>query len=246
MTGNPAWRRRVAALEASRAAISASTRVRRNSSGLHRWVFAVTSSSGASRRIAAIFSRFSPSVRSAGSTGGAAVTMAHSASPSVRRCRYGVDLVGVQGPGRHRRQGQHLGQRVPGRPRGGGCAGGGEDGADVGGPPPPIGHGPLQRGDQRVAAVRSGEGDDVGELAAELGHPGGGRADQERLRGRAERAEVLLHLGSGPGCPVRLVRAGPVVVGVVDAGLTRPDQAVFGQHLPGQRRDHAQHWSRWW
>ena len=42
-----------------------STRVRRNSSGLHRWVFAVTKSSGARRRIPAIFSRFRPSVRSA-------------------------------------------------------------------------------------------------------------------------------------------------------------------------------------
>jgi hypothetical protein len=42
-------------VEASGAAISASTRVRRNSSGLHRCVFAVTSSPGASRRIAAIF-----------------------------------------------------------------------------------------------------------------------------------------------------------------------------------------------
>ena len=61
-----------AVLEASRVAISASTRVRRNSSGLHRCVFAVISSSGASRRIAAIFSRFSPSLRSAASTGGGA------------------------------------------------------------------------------------------------------------------------------------------------------------------------------
>ncbi|MFL6044408.1 MAG: hypothetical protein ACJ72M_04745 [Propionibacteriaceae bacterium] len=38
VTGNIAWRGRVRALEASRAAISASTRVRSNSSGLQRWV----------------------------------------------------------------------------------------------------------------------------------------------------------------------------------------------------------------
>ena len=72
--GEPGWRLLVAALEASRAAISASTRVRRNSSGLQRCVFAVISSSGASRRIAAIFSRFSPTFRSAARTGGLVLT----------------------------------------------------------------------------------------------------------------------------------------------------------------------------
>ena len=78
VTGKLACRIRVRTLDASRAAISASTRVRRNSSGFHRCVFAVTSSSGASRRIAAIFNRFSPSFRSAGSGGGVvAVTTPH-------------------------------------------------------------------------------------------------------------------------------------------------------------------------
>ncbi|MFC5041509.1 hypothetical protein [Ornithinimicrobium kibberense] len=56
-------------MEASRAAISASTRARSTSSGAHRWVLAVTSSSGASCRIAASLSRRSPAVRSASSTG---------------------------------------------------------------------------------------------------------------------------------------------------------------------------------
>ena len=79
--GTPAGRIRVRALDSSRAAISASTRVRRNSSGFHRWVFAVTSSSGARRRIAAIFSRFSPSLRSAASGGGAVLT----ADPPIGR-----------------------------------------------------------------------------------------------------------------------------------------------------------------
>ena len=65
MTGNAAVFSRVRALEASRAVISASTRVRSSSSGVHRWVFAVSSSSGASWRIAASLSRRSPSARSA-------------------------------------------------------------------------------------------------------------------------------------------------------------------------------------
>ena len=47
VTGNAAALSRVRALEASRAVISASTRVRSSSSGAHRWVFAVISSSGA-------------------------------------------------------------------------------------------------------------------------------------------------------------------------------------------------------
>jgi hypothetical protein len=46
VTGNAAALRRVRALEASRALISASTRVRSSSSGVQRWVFAVRSSSG--------------------------------------------------------------------------------------------------------------------------------------------------------------------------------------------------------
>ena len=98
-------------MEASRAAISASTRVRRNSSGLQRWVFAVTSSSGASRRIAAIFSRFSPAFRSAASGGGRGRSRLVPSSPRS------VDRVGVQRPGRHRRQGQHSAS-LPGRPWG--------------------------------------------------------------------------------------------------------------------------------
>jgi hypothetical protein len=76
-TGKAAVRIRVRALDSSRAVISASTRVRRNSSGFQRWVLAVTSSSGARRRIAAIFSRFSPAFRSAASGGGAVVTVHH-------------------------------------------------------------------------------------------------------------------------------------------------------------------------
>src|SRR5436309_2617930 len=60
MTGNAALFIRVRALEASRAASSASIRMRSSSSGAHRWVLAVISSSGASWRIAASLSRRSP------------------------------------------------------------------------------------------------------------------------------------------------------------------------------------------
>src|SRR4029450_12390743 len=77
ITGNAADRIRERALDSSRAVISASTRVRRSSSGFHRCVLAVTSSSGARRRIPAIFSRFSPAVRSAARVGGAVLMVAH-------------------------------------------------------------------------------------------------------------------------------------------------------------------------
>ena len=75
VTGNAAFFSLVRALEASRAVISASTRVRSSSSGAHRWVFAVISSSGASWRIAASLSRRSPAARSGASGGGAAAVM---------------------------------------------------------------------------------------------------------------------------------------------------------------------------
>ena len=60
ITGKQAAFNRARALDSSRAVISASTNVRRKSSGLQRWVLATTSSSGASRRIAASFRRFKP------------------------------------------------------------------------------------------------------------------------------------------------------------------------------------------
>ena len=85
VTGNAACRIRVRALDSSRAVISASIRVRRNSSGSHRWVRAVTSSSGARRRIAASLSRRSPAVRSAAS-GGGAVLIAHRRRRLRRTC----------------------------------------------------------------------------------------------------------------------------------------------------------------
>jgi hypothetical protein len=85
----------VGALDSSRAMISASIRVHRNSSGFHRWGFAVTRSWGARWRIAASLSRPSPAVRSAAQCS----------------CRVAAELVVVQRPERHRRQRQY--QRLP-------------------------------------------------------------------------------------------------------------------------------------
>ena len=69
--GNPAALSRLAVLDASRAASSASIRVRSTSSGVQRCVLAVIRISGAMARMVDSFSRRSPAVRSAGSCGGA-------------------------------------------------------------------------------------------------------------------------------------------------------------------------------
>ena len=158
---------------------------------------------------------------------------------SWRHWLLAADLVGVQRSGRHRRQGEYQG--LPGRPRGRCGAARGEDGADVGGPPAAELHGPAQRGQQGFGAVRRVQGGDVGQLGRQLRHPGRGGPDQERLRDRSEGQEVLLRLGSGPGCPARPVRPWTAVVVVDDAGLTRRDQPVLGQHFPGDRLDHGDH-----
>jgi hypothetical protein len=75
-TGNWAAFIRARALDSSREAISASSRVRRNSSGDHRWVFAVTISSAARRRIVPSLSLRSPVSRSAARAGAVAAVMA--------------------------------------------------------------------------------------------------------------------------------------------------------------------------
>jgi hypothetical protein len=73
MMGNAVFFIRVLALEASRAASSASISVRSSSFGAHRSVLTVITSSGASWRIAASLSRRSPAARSGARGGGAAV-----------------------------------------------------------------------------------------------------------------------------------------------------------------------------
>jgi hypothetical protein len=70
-TGNPAASNRVAALEASRAANSASMRTPRVSSGVRGWTFAVARTPSASRRIVASCNRRNPATRSTGSFGAA-------------------------------------------------------------------------------------------------------------------------------------------------------------------------------
>jgi hypothetical protein len=75
-TGNAAAFIRARALDSSREVISASSKVRRNSSGDHRWVFAVTISSGAMRRIVPSLSLRSPESRSAARAGAVAAVMA--------------------------------------------------------------------------------------------------------------------------------------------------------------------------
>ena len=148
MTGNPAARSRARALDSSRAAISASTRVRSTSSGAQRWVLAVCSTSGAMARTVASFSRFSPATRSAAQRRGLGGGHAERLEP-----------IGVERPGRHRRQVERR-AASPCVDDVGDAGAGFEDRADVAGLEPPERDGPLERGDQRVAAPGGFEGDD--------------------------------------------------------------------------------------
>lgn len=106
MAGKLACRIRVRTLGASRDVTSASMIVRRNSSGFHRWVFAVTSTSGASLHIAAIFNHVSPSFRSAGSGGGhdtSPPSMTNACPAAVGRdARPPVARIGRTSAARHR------------------------------------------------------------------------------------------------------------------------------------------------
>ena len=233
VTGNAACRIRVRALDSSRAVISASTRVRRNSSGFHRWVLAVTSSSGARRRIAASFSRRSPAFRSAASGGGC--------SCSLRR--------------RHRRRRSRVSGRIgtDGRVSTSACPAA----RGVGAAPAAAriertssarqrrnSHRPFQRGEQGSVAVRGLQGEDLADLPGQAGHPGRGGAGQERRRDLAEGQELLLGRGPGPRRPAWLVRPGRPVVLVGDAGLARRDQRVLGDDLAGERLEDPDRRSR--
>ena len=236
VTGNAACRSRVRALEASRAAISASTRVRRNSSGFHRWVFAVTSSSGASRRIAAIFSRFNPSVRSAGNGGGVvAVTTTSPPSPVDRGRRPATGSAPSAGSA-----------PAPARP-------------GVG-----VGAWPLVARIERTSAARHRLNATARSSAASSGSVPWAASrvrispiSVASLVTPAAAAPVRNASATGPnarnafsaavlGRAARRgrVRARAAVVVVDDAGLTRRDQRVFGVDLAGDRLDHPQQPSR--
>src|SRR5665647_636780 len=132
MTGNAAALSRARVLEASREAISASIKVRSISSGAQRWVLAVSSSSGASSRIAASLSRRNPAVRSAGRPGAGALMRTPPPRLLLGRIRLGS---------------------VPPLWGAGSC---GQDRADVGAAPTPERGGPLQRGQEHGVAVRGG------------------------------------------------------------------------------------------
>src|SRR5664280_3365748 len=179
VTGNVAALSRFAVFDASRAVSSASTRVRRTSSGVQRWVFAVSSSSGASRRTVASLSRRSPAARSAGSSGtcaggagrvGLVVVVIGSLplrwwgfdrSPGCWVGRVGRGCVHrVVGQRRGRRHGQVEDQGTTGGHGDRGAGAGGQDGPDVGGAEPAERDRPAQRTDQGIGAVRRAQGEE--------------------------------------------------------------------------------------
>ena len=120
----------------------------------------------------------------------------HDASSSRRRRRRvarGAAPVGGRWRSRPAAGSGRRAARGPARPRRAGAGrpgAGGEDGAHVGGAPPAERDRPAQRGDERVVAVRGAQRVQLGQLGAEPGVAGRGGAGDERLRGRAERAEL--------------------------------------------------------
>ena len=82
-------------------------------------------------------------------------------------------------------------------------------------------------------AVGGGKGVQLGQLGPEAGVPSSRRADDERLRGRPEGAELFLRNSFRPDRPTRR-RPGPAVVLVADRSLTRGYGAMFGDDLTGR------------
>ena len=205
VTGNAAALSRLAVFEASRAASSASIRVRSSSSGVQRCVLAVSITVAALARMVDSFSRRSPAVRSAGSsgtTGAAGGVDWWSSWGDPRSGRAGVtgdggQVVGVQRSGCG--DGQVHDQGSAGWHGGGRRGAGGQDGADVCCSEPCERHRPAQRRDQLVAAVGGAQGQQNVQFGAQAGVADGGGADQERLRRCAQRAELSLRGGSRPG-----------------------------------------------
>ena len=80
----------------------------------------------------------------------------------------------------------------------------------------------------------------LGQLRSQPGMPGRGRAGDEHLGGRAQRAELLLRRGPGPHRPRR--RGGPraAVVLIADRGPAGRDQDMLGNDLPGAGHDDQQ------
>ena len=116
---------------------------------------------------------------------------------------------------------------------------GGQDRPDVISTPPTERHRPLQCDEQRLGAVRGTQGEDLGDLGAQLGHPRCRGTGQELLSDRTQREGLTLDGGATARRPVRTGRPWPVVVGIVDTDLAWRDQRVFGVDLPGDRLDHS-------
>jgi hypothetical protein len=149
-----------------------------------------------------------------------------------------VDAVGVQRSGRHGRQRQD--QCLSCRSRAGCLAVGGQDGADVCGPPAAERDRPLKHTEQRLDAVRGLQGEDLADLGGEFGDPGRCSTGQERFGDRGEREELLLCLRPRACSSTWGVWAWAAVVVIDDADLTGCHQGVFGVDLAGERLDHPQ------
>ena len=205
--------------------ISASIKVRSSSSGAHRWVFAVISSSGASCRMAASLSRRSPAARSGASAGAAAVMTAprSRSQPAAGPARREGPRPACPRPGR--------GSAIP--------APGGQDGPHVRGPPPAKRHRPVQGIKERPLAVGRAQRVQLGQLRPQPGVPGRGGAGDERPGDRPQAAELLLCRGLRPDRPPR-GRPRAAVMLIADRGLTRRDEGVLGDHLPGGGHDDQQ------
>ena len=179
-TGNAAALSRLAVLEASRAAISDSTRVRSTSSGVQRCVLAqqhLRPRCGAPWRT---LSRRNPGIQIRGQRRDRLGEQQLSCQ-LWSSCAAPVtgDLVGVQGSRRRGGQVQH--QRIAGRARLRSGAGG-QDGAHVGGAEPPERHRPPQRRHELGLAV-----------AAPSPSRTSNSAPRRRFRSRRSRPERLAH-----------------------------------------------------
>ena len=243
--------------------ISASIRVRSTSSGVQRWVLAVSSTSGAVRRTAASFSRRNPASRSAGKlrdrTVGATgrccwcglVAVGGHGCCGVAVGGVGVMLVGVQGSGRRDGQVERPARRRPGR--------------GVGAPVPAARM-------ERTSAARNRLNATARRSAATSASVPWAAPSASRISSSEPRR--VLPIAAAPTrnasasapraqncCSARGFRArpaagrgpGPVVVGVEDRRLTGRDQLVFGHDHPGGGStissraavdDHAARWSR--
>ncbi len=94
---------------------------------------------------------------------------------------------------------------------------------------------PLERRNERVGAVRCGEGVQLVQLRTEAGMSGGGAGD-ERLGDRPGHAELFLRSGFRADPPRRRGPRAAVVL-VQDRGLAGSLERVLGMDHPGARVD---------